>query len=490
MANSKKKKSEKSVEDKVQDSIKKNVKKSAKKTVKKAAKGNKQAIVAIVAVVIVIVVAAVALYFINPDIYKEIFSLMAGSSESEQGTTNSTTNGGTSVKPSEPKSDGTRTANAGITTYTINSGDLAMYMLDVGQGDCIYIEFPDGKDMIIDSGNANSSTFSTYNDGEAFANLETLVTDDTIDYLMVTHTDKDHVSFMDEVIDNYQINHIYMPNVLSEHENTTAANLDKDKVALFTDGDKATSGVYSAFFIAALTEPNCDITLNIGNYTISGSGWNINFFCLTTAEWTENTLKDAHEINAVSPIGILSCNGRKVVLTGDSNEENEPSALKKIKAFYGVDKLDCDILKVGHHGSETSSMTEFLDFFSCEYAMIGCNADGNTFEHPRYNTLVRLARRNMQLYRTDLNGCMLLTISSDGTISFKTEYSVDNETLWSGLCQKINETGTKQETEDYIIYNGEYAKDEENKTIYIKLVATSTSKEIYLDKLSYSKDFS
>ena len=97
---------------------------------------------------------------------------------------------------------------------------------------------------------------------------------------------------------------------------------------------------------------------------------------------------------------------------------------------------DCDVLKVGHHGSATSSTREFLDFINCEYAVISCNASGNTFEHPRQATLDRFSADDMTVYRTDLHGTIVLVIDSNGTLSFTTEKTANESDIFTGADTK------------------------------------------------------
>ena len=315
----------------------------------------------------------------------------------------------------------------------IADGELQVHMINVGQGDCIFIKFPDGKDMIIDCANYNNTGSIKES---TLAYLDTYVTDGQIDYLMLTHCDSDHVYFLDDVVERYDVDNIYMPNVKSVPSSSawqaSIAELPAEKVNMFTDPDTVDSACYAAFFVAALTEPDCTIKLNIGNFQIAGESYKIDFFCYTQEEWESTNLSNAERKNAVSPIGILQYNGKRVVLTGDSNEINEPKFIEKAKEFYGVDKLDCDVLKIGHHGSETSTTNEFLDFITVEYAFISCNASGNTFNHPRQATLDRLIARNVTFYRTDLNGTIVCKISGT-TISFEVETKVDAELLKQGL---------------------------------------------------------
>ena len=380
---------------------KKAVKKIAKEVIKETKKGNKAAI-ALVVVVVIAVIAVGVLYVLRPD----IFSFL-----------------------NQGQNDLDSTGNGSLLDNSIHEGDLNIYYIDVGQGDCIYIQFPDGKDMLIDCGNETNSSAQKET---TLASLDNYEPDGTIDYLMLTHSDQDHVSYLDEILGSYQVNNIYMPNIKAGHSSVAEANLDQDKLDLFTDPDEIDTKVYADFFIAALSEPNCNINLNIGIFPISGENWKIDFFGYTLEEWTAKHLNNAEAKNAVSPIGILQYNGKKVVLTGDSNEINEPLAIEKMKAYYGIESLDCDVLKVGHHGSETSSVSEFLDFITCEYAVILCGT-GNKYAHPREETMARLRERNMTIYRTDLQGDIKMVISSS-TITFQTAKTASEAELNVGLA--------------------------------------------------------
>lgn len=97
-------------------------------------------------------------------------------------------------------------------------GTLTVHYIDVGQGDCILICFPDGKEMLIDCANYNNSqSIQT----KTLNYLSTYITDGQIDYLMLTHCDSDHVYFMDDVLAAYDVDNIYMPNVKATPTNTT-----------------------------------------------------------------------------------------------------------------------------------------------------------------------------------------------------------------------------------------------------------------------------
>ena len=449
-------------------------KSQVKKQVRKAAKANPGIVIALVLVVVVVVVIAAVLYLKVPAVHDAVQNMFSSSTENDaknsgntgninEGKTpsgneqenqgdNQTPSGGDNQTPSGGDNQGG--GNQGVNpSLVLGDGELKVHFMNVGQGDCIYIQFPDGKDMLIDCGNKSSGfSFKTLK-----ATLDALNPDGEIDHLMLTHGDEDHVEYLDDIIYAYQIHNIYMPNILPDPlknpdygksgKQSTTQNCDNLKaqidalnpelLALFTDSDTLYTAVYANFFIAALSEENCRIVLNIdkddGTNSIVISDettYELRFFCMTEAGWKENTLKDAHEKNEISPVGILTYNGKRIVLTGDSNDGNEAEIAARIGNIY------CDVLKVAHHGSETSSLPVFLDAITCEYAVISCNARGNTFYHPRQETLDRLIERNYTIFRTDLNGTVVLTVDSEGNMLFVAEKETTLELLHNGISSE------------------------------------------------------
>lgn len=305
------------------------------------------------------------------------------------------------------------------------SGQLVVHYIDVGQGDCIYIAFPDGTDMLIDCGSqGGSSKYQT----SAISDLKVLNPDGKIDRVMATHSDTDHISYLDEVLSEFQVGNVYMPNIRPKSGKSVKINgrdvmvdsLDESKLVMFRDEDTIDTDSYAEFFIAALSEPNCNITLNIGKYEIRGQDYTFTFYCLSQKEWDIRSLKDkkgrpdATQINAVSPIGILEYAGRRLVFTGDSNESNE----KYYCETYPY--TDCDVLKVAHHGSDGSSRDPFLQHVTCEYAVI--SAGGKSYGHPAQETLDRLKANGIQkIHRTDKCGNVVLTVSHTGEMAFSCE---------------------------------------------------------------------
>lgn len=377
MANKKTGKSTKNTKNK-KTTARQNTVENTVKAAAKLHKKNPKLFVAIVAIVVTAAIVLGVLYFVKPDLFK---------------------------KPQNMPTE----------------GQLVVHYIDVGQGDCIYIAFPDGTDMLIDCGSDGASGAYLKS---AISDLKELNPDGEIDRLMATHSDTDHVSYLDEVFAEFQINNVYMPNIGTNNFDTkvridgkdvTLGMLDAKKLKMFTDEDTIDTKRYTEFFISALSEPNCTINLNIGTYEIKGADYKFTFYCLSQEEWDERHLSSAEQINAVSPIGILEYAGKRLVFTGDSNKSNE-------KYFCeNFDDIDCDVLKVAHHGSSTSSTEEFLKKVKCEYAVISVGAD-NKHKHPEKETLERLKENGIgKIHRTDKCGNVVLTVSHTGQMTFSCE---------------------------------------------------------------------
>lgn len=382
-------------------------------------------IIALIVIALIIAIAAVIIYFAAPDLFDEILGRVK-------------------------KEDG----GAPPTVLAPGDGELQVHFMDVGQGDSILILFPDGKDMLIDCGNK-----STGYDFDVTADyLENYLPDGKLDYLMLTHSDEDHVEYMSDILELYEVSNIFMPDILAEPSGTSAAAeelrdeiaaLDPEKLAMFDDEDTITTQVYARFFVAALSEPNCEIVLNVdpdedtnsivitdGKKQADGSyaaaTYMLTFYCPTEEYYATSDLSSAEEKNAVSPIGILEYNDVRIVLTGDSNEINEPIVAERLG------NIDCDVLKVAHHGSESSSLDVFLDAVDCEFAVISCG-EGNNHDHPRQEALDRLIEDDMTIYRTDNNGNIVLTVDENGEMKFTLEREAD---------QSVNRDGWTDEEVD------------------------------------------
>lgn len=246
-----------------------------------------------------------------------------------------------------------QTGNDCISTIP-QDNNLRVYCLDVGQGDSILIT-NNNKTMLIDA--------STNEMGSRVVKYLNDLGIKKIDYLVGTHPHEDHIGGLDNVIKNFDIGTIYMPNVVATtktfEEVIDAISAKKLKVTSPKTGDKFTVG-----------NAECEV-MSIRN--------------------------DKDDYNNCSIVIKMDFNNVSYLFTGDAEESVESS-----RKWPHI-----DVLKVGHHGSNTSSSKNFLEQIKPEVALISVG-QGNTYGHPTQATLKRLSNIGAKIYRTDENGTILL----------------------------------------------------------------------------------
>lgn len=294
-------------------------------------------------------------------------------------------------------------------TAKLEGDVLEVRMLDIGQGDCILILFPDGKTMVMDIGSEFGTT-SPWNviDGD----LKELDIE-TIDYLFLTHTDYDHIRDAKKLIDNYQIKKFYFPRADLDTTETWKKAYEAARAETYLENGEIKKSEYRE---------------NIGPYEIVGENWTMKCYSFDEKDYPDINKKSSAELkNAVSPTCLLEYAGRTVVLTGDSNEKSEEYLIGK--GYF--DGVDADVLKVGHHGSRSSTSNEFLNKIDCEYAIISCGAD-NDYGHPTPEVLERLEKYRdpvpdddyngyAQVYRTDKDGTVTVQVDERGVMNLISE---------------------------------------------------------------------
>ena len=365
------------------------------RTARRKKKLSKGKVIFLVVLVLVIVAALVALWYFRPDVLESVIAMFTQNDQSDKDTIG---NGGQADNP------------------YVTGDTLQMTVLDIGQGDCIYIAFPDGKNMMMDIGSEFGTT-SPWERANAFLQ-ERKVTQ--IHYLFITHGDYDHIRDAKKLLDNYEIKSLYMPFDKAQDSNTWLKLLEEAREETYTSADgKTVDAKYNN---------------NVGAYTISGENWQMKCYSFDEADYPSGT--NAEKINAVSPICLLEYANRTIVLTGDANEMTEEYVLEK---GY-LDNIDTDILKVGHHGSKSSTTQAFLDKIDAEFAIIstsGTREEPNeSYTHPNPDLLARLdsyvdavpdADYNgfRQIYITASDGDITVTIGANGGINITASEASD-----------------------------------------------------------------
>ena len=307
-------------------------------------------------------------------------------------------------------------------------GDLAVHFLDVGQGDCIIIELPDGKNAIIDAGGDAKNTTNERCEDRIISNINELKIK-TFDYMILTHTDADHVDYMDTVLEEYDVLNIYRPAFNSKSEKAVGVNPQYGTVQTVT---------YDNFVTAVKQEQQeigAKVEFNIGKKEIVGKGYRFDIYGVEEKWYLKDVVGDeekidAKEKNKVSPMVLLTYNAekdvRKIMFTGDAEGKGGNNGESLFLENYN-DNIDIDLLKVGHHGSSSSASDEFLKRLDPEYAVISVGVENN-HGHPNQNCLDRLAnyadgrgQYGVQVYMTKVYGDIVVRVNKQGDMSFKTD---------------------------------------------------------------------
>lgn len=240
-------------------------------------------------------------------------------------------------------------------------GSLSVHFIDVGQGDCIYINQGE-YNMLIDAGNNE--------DGEKLVSYLKSLNVNGFDYVIGTHPHEDHIGGMDDIINNFEIDNYYMPDKLS-----TTKTFEDVLDALDAKG-------------LSYNVPKIDDEFKLGDAT---------FKVIYSGD-------DTNDINDSSIVLKMTYGDNSFLFTGDATSNVEEIILNH--------DIKSDVLKVAHHGSSYSSTTEFLDKVDPKYAIISVGTN-NSYNHPASITLQKLSNRDITVYRTDLDGTIIFT--SDGT---------------------------------------------------------------------------
>ncbi len=238
---------------------------------------------------------------------------------------------------------------------------LKVSFLDVGQADSILIN-ANNKYMLIDAGNNE--------DGEKLVMYLKSLGIEKFDYVVGTHAHEDHIGGMDNIIDSFDIETFYMPDVITTTKTfeDVLDSLEKKNLNFDT--------------------PQIGSTFDLGKAKIE----------------TIYVGKDIKNLNNSSIILKLTYGNVSFLFTGDTESDVEKTLLNK--------DIESDVLKVAHHGSNTSSSNAFLKKVNPKYAIISVGT-GNSYGHPKSVILDRLEKLGTKIYRTDELGTIIVTTDGE-----------------------------------------------------------------------------
>ena len=253
-------------------------------------------------------------------------------------------------------------------TSAVTEGALKVHFIDVGQGDSIFIELPNDETLLIDAG-PSSGIVNKYLSSLGHTK---------INYIVATHPDADHINGMPEVLNSFSVDKFYMP----EKEHTTK--------------------IFDSM-LDAIENNGCDaIYAKAGNAIVEGTNLSVKFVSPT---------KNYGDNNNASAVVKLQFGNNSFLFMGDAEISVEHDI---INAGYDI---SADVLKVGHHGSDSSTSDYFIKKVKPKYAVISAGKN-NRYGHPTSGVLAILQNNNIDVYRTDEVGTIVFTC--DGV-----SYSID-----------------------------------------------------------------
>lgn len=257
---------------------------------------------------------------------------------------------------------GTSASTTATGTAEQPSGEVEIHFIDVGQGDCTLIRTGDAV-ILVDTGDLKKDIT------QGIVSYLQALGINKIDYLFLTHPDADHIGGAPTIIRTFSVTHCLMPDCAKStkiFENTVTALEERD-----VDVIQATAGI-----------------------TLTAGGLRMELLAPNSEKYSKT--------NNYSIVFRLVFGENRVLFTGDAELESEKEMLGK----YSAGDLRADILKVGHHGSETSTGETFLDRVHPSYAVISVGT-GNKYNHPNQEILARLQKSGAEICRTDLSGTII-----------------------------------------------------------------------------------
>lgn len=341
---------------------------------------------------------------------------------------------------------------------SVNNGNYSVSYIDVGQGNSSYVELPDGKNVLIDGGDVEY--------GETVAEFLNQRNVTTIDYLIATHADSDHIGGLNYVLEHFEIKNIFRPFQISYDDDNDKPNDVEDlaeaynymvqtygerthKVCKITTAvyEKFIGNVYSETYFVNGVQQSSKVTVFYDGLVISGVNYEIEFFAplkrddnIDLSEKSDRTFGYAtagfgatsSASNDNSSIFTLTCFNDVFLFVGDSRYTEEDlddlaysefDFITSLTENERLDLADVDVLLLGHHGSKYSTSSELLNLVTPRFVIVSAGKN-NKYDHPNDETLDRLVGLSSleadYLLRTDENGDIIFS-SVDGKLMYYIE---------------------------------------------------------------------
>ncbi len=256
---------------------------------------------------------------------------------------------------------------------TIDPNADVLTILDVGNADCALFS-SNGRYGLIDTGDGKNKKLPKQIQKKGANGF---------DVVMLSHWHDDHYGGVEDFFKRFTISNFVTPKIPAEND----AGLQAEQLINFAENHDTNTVTYLP-----------GMTAKIGDFTVTTVYCNF----------------DADDENNRSAINIAECHGYKAIFMGDLETSEEKKLLSS-----GLN-LDCDIIKIGHHGSKTSTGTDLLKAVTPDYAVISVGAS-NSYGHPSHEVLNRLEGAEITYLRTDYDGDISFTFTPEG-ITVNTEH--------------------------------------------------------------------
>lgn len=351
------------------------------------------------------------------------------------------------------------------TLENINKSSYRVSYIDVGQGNSSFVELPDGKNMLIDGGDSEyGETVAEFLDNRGVS---------TLDYLVATHADSDHIGGLNYILDNFEVKQIFRPFQISYDDENNQPNDVEDlaeaydyMVAYYGSANKIckiTTKVYEKFIEKIYSETymlggvaqTSKVTVFYDGLIVSSDNYEIEFFApLKRDENFDLSLQSDRTFgfatmgfgatssasNDNSAIFTISCFDDVFLFVGDSRytesdlDDMGYSEFEFLNSLSQIERLELsevDVLLLGHHGSKYSTSEELLNLVSPRFVIVSAGKN-NKYKHPHDEVLQRLvglsSLENDYLLRTDENGDIVFA-NVDGRLMYCIETQGNNSKL-------------------------------------------------------------
>lgn len=287
--------------------------------------------------------------------------------------------------------------------------NLIVHFIDVGEGDAMAINFPNGQVALVDTGNIDTaSDVMMYIDNYVINNKN----DRVIDYIFITHCDSDHTGGLKRIVNNYDVKNVFRPRQYTNLESTIDYGYESS-VESYVEG------------ISAVKQKDCNLTVAVDGMQFSVGGVTIQLF---------SPLVQFEDSNDYSYFIKMTYKQKSILFTGDASSEVE----ELIMAGH-YKELKSDYLKVAHHGSAYSTCANFVKCVSPKFAIISVGI--NRFGHPTETVLEKLENVGAQVFRTDIMGNICIDITQG--LEQENQYATINIcTQWGFWCVIIEFVNT------------------------------------------------